>query len=57
MMEGLELFFFFFCKSYLEAKALEMRVKVVQHSAAIKHESRLQHVLVNLIVVQFLWWD
>lgn len=49
--------FFFFCKSYLEAKALEMRVKVVQHSAAIKHESRLQHVLVNLIVVQFLWWD
>lgn len=34
-----------------------MRVKVVQHSAAIKHESRLQHVLVNLIVVQFLWWD
>lgn len=46
-----------FLSSHLEADVLEVRVEVIQHSATIKYEGRLQHLLVNLLIVQFLWWN
>lgn len=45
-----------FLLAHLEAYVLEMRVKVVQHSATIKYKGWLQHFLVDLLIVQFLWW-
>lgn len=43
--------------AHLEADVLQGSVEVVQHSAAIKYKGRLQHLLVNLLIVQFLWSD
>lgn len=41
--------------AHLEADVLQGSMKVVQHSAAIKYKGRLQHLLVNLLIVQLLW--
>lgn len=40
--------------SHLEADVLELRVKVVQHSATVKYKGRLPHLFVNLLIVQLL---
>lgn len=42
--------------SYLEANFLEERMQVVEQPAAIKDERWLQHFLVDLFIIQFLWW-
>lgn len=41
---------------HLEANFLEERMQVVEQPAAIKEERRLQHLLVDLFIIQFLWW-
>lgn len=43
--------------SHLEADVLEVAVELVQHSAAVEYEGRLQHLLVDLLVVQLLWGE
>ena len=49
--------FLCFPSAHLEADALEVRVEVVQHSATVKYKSWLQHLLVDLLIVQFLCWN
>lgn len=46
-----------FLSAHLEADVLEVTVEVVQHSATVEYEGRLQHLLVNLLIVQFLQWN
>lgn len=41
---------------HLEANFMEERMQVVEQPAAIKDERRLQHLLVDLFIIQFLWW-
>ena len=43
--------------AHLEADVLQMPVEVVQHSASVEQEGGLQHLLVDLFIVQFLWRD
>lgn len=45
------------CSAHLEADVLQVGVEVVQHSATIEDEGGLQHLLVNLLIVQLLWWN
>lgn len=40
--------------SHLEADFLQQRVEVIEQPAAIKDERRLQHLLVNLFIIQLL---
>lgn len=46
-----------FKSAHMEADVVEVRVEVIEHPAAIKYKGRLQHLLVNLLIVQFLWWN
>lgn len=41
--------------AHLKADALQLSVEVVEDPAAVKYEGRLQHLLVDLLIVQFLW--
>lgn len=43
--------------SHMETDVVEVRVKVIENPAAIKYKGRLQHLLVDLFIVQFLWWN
>lgn len=40
--------------AHLETNFLQQRVEVVEQPAAIEDERRLQHLLVNLFIIQFL---
>lgn len=46
-----------FTSAHMEADVVEVSVEVIEHPAAIKYKGRLQHLLVNLFIVQFLWWN
>ena len=46
-----------FLSAHLEANVLEVSVEVVQHSATVKYKGWLQHLLVDFLIVQFLWWN
>lgn len=43
--------------AHLEPDLLEERVQVVEQPAAVEEERRLQHLLVNLFIIQLLWRD
>lgn len=43
--------------AHLETDFLEERVQVVEQPAAVEEERWLQHLLVNLFIIQLLWRD
>lgn len=43
--------------THMEADVMEEGMEVIKDPTAVKYEGRLQHLLVNLFIVQFLWWN
>lgn len=43
--------------AHMEADVMEEGMEVIKDPTAVKYEGGLQHLLVNLFIVQFLWWN